>query len=31
MEATMKKVLVIGLGLIGASLCRAIKGPNVTL
>ena len=27
----MKKVLVIGLGLIGASLCRAIKGPNVTL
>lgn len=27
----MKKVLVIGLGLIGASLCRAIKWPNVTL
>ncbi len=26
-----KKVFVLGLGLIGASLCRAIKGSNVTL
>ena len=26
-----KKVFVIGLGLIGASLCRAIKGSAITL
>ena len=26
-----KKVFVLGLGLIGASLCRAIKNPTIEL